>query len=141
MVNTVLDSISKTLHSRFGDDYYYYVEGVEQKVKTPCFTMRVNNPSCRSVNHKDYYRTMPCIIHFFSDNKVDTVKDCGRVGEDILDCLEYLKIGDRLVRAENMRYQMVGDVLQVFLTYHFWTEKIGEIVPMEDLESVESSAI
>ena len=139
MVNTVLNSISKALYTTFGNTYHYYVEDIEQKAKLPCFTIGVLNPLNRSVNRKDYHRTVPCVIHFFTNDKNTTIKTCYSIGEQALECLEYLEIGGRLVRAEDMSYTMVDDVLQVFLTYRFWTEKPETNIAMEDLDVVEPS--
>lgn len=138
MVNTVLNSISKALYTTFGNTYRYYVEDIEQNVKLPCFTLGVLNPLCRSINRKDYYRTVPCVIHFFTNDKANLTKTCYSIGEQTLECLEYLDIDGHLVRAEDMSYTLVDDVLQIFLTYRFWTEKTENLTPMEDLEYVES---
>lgn len=139
MVNTVLNSISKALYTTFGNSYHYYVEGIEQNSKLPCFHIGVLNPLNRSVNRKDYYRTVPCVIHHFTNDKKNTNKTCYSIGEQVLECLEYLEIDGRLVRAEDMSYTMVDDVLQVFCTYRFWTEKPETNDPMEDLEYTEPS--
>ena len=134
VVNTVLDSISKALYTTFGKDYYYYVEDVEQKAKLPCFTIGVLNPLNRSINSTDYYRTVPCVIHYFTNNNNTTFKECYSVGEQVLECLEYLKIGNLTIRGEDMSYTMVDDVLQVFITYRFWTKKVQ--TPETKLEEV-----
>ena len=139
MVNTVLNSISKALHTTFGDSYYYYVEDIEQKAKLPCFTIGTLNPLNRSTNRKDYYRTMPCVIHYFSADKNNTIKNSYAVGEQVLDCLEYLSVDGRLIRGEDMSYTMTNNVLQVFITYRFWTEKPETLTNMEDLTTVEPS--
>lgn len=139
MVNTVLISISKALYDTFGDNYHYYMENIEQGVKQPCFTIDVLNPLNRSVNRKDYYRTIPCVIHYFTDNKSTSKAECYNIGEQALECLEYLNIGGRLVRAEDMSYTMVEDVLQIFLTYRFWTEKPEQLTKMGELSTVNPS--
>ena len=137
MVNSVLNSISKALYATFGDTHHYYVEDVEQRAAFPCFTLNALNPLVRSVNRKDYYRTVPCVIHYFSDDKTNTRKHSLDVGEKVLECLEYLNIDGHLVRAENMSYNFVDDVLQVFLTYRFWTEKPEDLPIMEEVDSIE----
>lgn len=139
MVNSVLDSITKALHDQFGDGYRYYVEEVEQKVKTPCFTIGVLNPITRSVNRKDYRRTMPCVIHYYTDNKANAIKTSYSIGEQVLERLEYLDINGHLVRGEDMSYMMVDDVLQVFITYRFWTERPETNTNMEDFSGVKTS--
>lgn len=141
MVNLVLDSISKALYTAFGNSYHYYVEEIEQNIKLPCFTLKVLNPLSRSVNHKDYYRTVPCVIHYFTADKITSNKDCYSIGEQVLECLEYLNIDGNLVRAEDMSYTMVDDVLQIFLTYRFWTEKPDTTPSMEDATVRSSSKV
>lgn len=141
MVNSVLDSISKALYAEFGDTHHYYVEDIEQKTKVPCFTIDVLNPLSRSVNRKDYYRTVPVVIHYFTDDKTSTRKHSLQVGERVLECLEYLEIGNLLIRAEGMSYHFTEDVLQVFLTYRFWTEKPDTTPSMEDVDIQSSSKV
>ena len=139
MVNKVLNSISKALYTEFGESYHYYVEDVEQATKLPCFHISVLSPLSRSVNRKDYYRTMPCVLHYFSDDKVTTNNNCYSIGERALECLEYLNLDGQLVRSEDMSFTMVDDVLQIFLTYRFWTEKVEDLDQMETLDSTEVS--
>lgn len=141
MVNSVLNSISKALYTEFGDTHHYYVEDIEQNAIFPCFTLNVLNPLSRSVNRKDYYRTVPCVIHYFSDNKTSTRKQSLEVAERVLECLEYLEIDGHLIRAEGMSYQFVDDVLQVFLTYRFWTEKPDTTPPMDGMDIHSSSKV
>lgn len=139
MVNAALDSISEALHAKFGDTYHYYVEDVEQGTKTPCFSIDALNPTFRSTNRKDYYWTVPIVIHFFTNDKVSTNKTCFGVGQQVLECLEYLTVQGRLLRGKDMSFTMVDDVLQIFITYNFWTEEPENIPAMEDIESVEFS--
>ncbi len=137
MVNTILSSISKALYTKFGDTYHYYVEDVEQGTKTPCFHIEVLNPMFRSTNHKDYYWTMPVVLHFFTNDKVNTNKTCFDIGQQTLECLEYLKTDKLLLRGRDMNFTMVDDVLQVFITYNFWTENPEDIPVMEEVDGIE----
>ena len=139
MVNKVLDASSKALHTKFGSSYHYYKENVEQKAELPCFNLGVLNPLCRSVNRKDYRWTIPCVHHYFTNNKTTALNECYSVGEQALECLEYLDIDGRLIRGEDMSYTMVDDVLQIFITYRFWTEKPEAFDKMEELDAIESS--
>ena len=139
MINIILNSISKALHTKFGDTFHYYVEDIEQNLTTPCFTIEPLNPMNRSTNKKDYYRIVPCVIHYFSDDKHNTKKDSFNIGEKVLESIEYIDIGGRLIRGEDMEYTITDDVLQIFITYSFWTEKQEEEIPesMDSLETVE----
>ena len=120
MVNKFLDAITIALHKKFGDSYYYYVENIQQDLRTPCFTVDMLNPLERSTNGTSYYRTMPVVIHYFSSADTTTPKhECYAAGEDILEALEYIVIDNRIIRGEDMELTMVDDVLQVFVTYKF----------------------
>lgn len=125
MVNSVLNAVTKQLGTTFGNSYRYYVEDVEQDLKKPCFTVDLLVPLQRSKNPFLYDRTMPIVVHYFSDSE-KIKNDCYAMGEKIVDCLEYLPFKDTLLRGENISWQIVDDVLQVFLTYRFITRKETE---------------
>ena len=76
MVNKVLNAVTVQLHSTFGDSYKYYVENVEQNLTKPCFTIDTIIPLQRSKSPMLYDRTMPMVIHYFTEDKKDTKTDC-----------------------------------------------------------------
>ena len=123
MVNKILDAITTQLHANFGNSYRYYVEDVEQNLTKPCFTIDTLIPLQRSRSPKLYDRTMPMVIHHFTGDKKDTKKDCYGVAEQLVECLEYLSFENTLLRGEDISWQIVDDVLQVFVTYRFRTIK------------------
>jgi len=136
MVNLVLDAITKQLGKTFGKSHHYYVEDVEQNLQKPCFTVNSLTPLQRSKSPVLYDRTMPVVIHWFSDSKKDIKKNCYAMGERVVECLEYLPFETTTLRGENISWQIVDDVLQVFVTYKFTTkvvteaeDTIDEIVP------------
>ncbi len=136
MVNKTLDALTVALHAKFGDEYHYYVENVPQNIQLPAFTVDLLNPLMRSESAVTYFRTMPVVIHFFSADKVTNKHTCYAVGEQALEALEYITIDGRLHRGENMELNMVEDVLQILITYRFWTETKNEPTYMEDLEGI-----
>ena len=123
MVNSILNAITKQLGTTFGNTYHYYVETVEQELKTPCFTIDLVLPLQRSKSAVLYDRTMPIVIHYFSDSKNNIKNDCYSMGESVIECLEYLPFKNTILRGEDISWQMVDDVLQVFITYKFTTSK------------------
>ena len=123
MVNSILNAITKQLGTTFGNTYRYYVENVEQDLKTPCFTIDLLIPLQRSKSTVLYDRTMPIVIHYFSDSKNNIKNDCYSMGESVIECLEYLPFKNTILRGEDISWQMVDDVLQVFITYKFTTSK------------------
>ena len=129
MVNSILNAVTKQLGTTFGDSNHYYVENVEQGLTKPCFTVDMLIPLQRSRSPFLYDRTMPLVIHWFGDSKETIKKDCYSMGESVVECLEYLPFKDTLLRGEDISWQIVDDVLQVFITYKFTTTKA---TPTED---------
>lgn len=124
MVNEMLKGISNQLYDVFGADYKYYVENVEQKLAKPCFTIDSIIPLQRSRSRLLYDRTIPVVVHYFTDEKEITKKDCYEKAELIVEALEYVPFHGYLIRGENISWQIVDDVLQVFVTYKFITKKL-----------------
>lgn len=142
MVNEMLKGISTQLYEVFGADYKYYVENVEQKLTKPCFTIDSILPLQRSRNRVLYDRTIPVVVHYFSNEKSTTKQDCYDKAELIVEALEYVPFQGALIRGENISYQIVEDVLQVFVTYKFITKKITSNEDgMETLETSNVSTI
>lgn len=134
MVNLFLTAVTQRLGSTFGTDYHYYVENREQKLKTPCFTVDVLLPLQRSKSPVLYDRTMPLVLHYFSDSKTNKKNDCYSMAEQVIECLEYLPFEGGLIRGEDISWQLTDDVLQIFVTYKFTTRKVVEKDNMEVLD-------
>ena len=69
---------------------------------------------------------MPIVVHYFSDSKTNLKQDCYSIGEQLVECLEYLPFEDTLLRGQDISYQIVDDVLQVFITYKFTTRLVTD---------------
>ena len=134
MVNSILTAVTKQLGKTFGTSYRYYVEDVEQGLLKPCFTVDTLLPLQRSRSKVLYDRTMPLVIHYFSDSTNNLKNDCYSMSEQIVECLEYLSFKDTLLRGEDISWQIVDGVLQVFVTYKFTTKKVlAEETGMENI--------
>lgn len=139
MVNSVLTAVTKQLGSTFGGGYRYYVEDVEQGLKQPCFTVDMLNPLERSKSPVLYDRTMPLVIHYFSDSVTNAKEDCYAIAERAVECLEYLPFLNTTLRGENISWQLTDDVLQIFITYKFTTAKA--VVEAERMETLDTSKV
>lgn len=135
MVNEVLNAMTVQLHSTFGDQYKYYMENVEQHLTKPCFTVDTLIPLQRRKSPKLFDRTFPMVIHYFTADKKDTKADCYAKAEQIIECLEHLPFKSTILRGLNISWQIVEEVLQVFITYKLTTkldldnsEQMGEMV-------------
>jgi hypothetical protein len=137
MVTSLLNAVTKQLGTTFGSKYRYYVEDVEQGLKKPCFTVDMIIPLQRSKSPVLYDRTMPIIVHYFSDSENNIKNDCYTMGEQIVECLEHLPFKETIIRGEDISWQMVDDVLQVFVTYKFTTKKVTEVE--DTLETFENN--
>ena len=134
MVNKILNAVTKRLGTTFGKGYRYYVENVEQGLTKPCFTVDMLTPLQRSKSPVLYDRTMPIVIHYFSDSKTNLKNDCYDMSEKLVECLEYLPFENTTIRGENISWQIVDDVLQVFITYKFTT--MVETEPKSKMEAL-----
>lgn len=134
MVNALLDAVTKQLGTHFGNKYRYYVEDVEQNLTKPCFTVDTLIPIQRSKSPVLYDRTIPLVVHYFSDSKTNLKNDCYSIGEQVVEYLEHLPYKNTILRGQDISYQIVDDVLQVFITYKFTTRLVTEQVDaMDDL--------
>lgn len=139
MVNEMLKGISTQLYDVFGADYKYYVENVQQKLSKPCFTMEALIPLQRSRSRVLYDRTIPVVVHYFSDQKETTKSDCYEKAELVVEALEYVPFHGALLRGEDISWQLVDDVLQVFVTYRFITKKLTS--NEDDMESLATTKV
>ena len=137
MVNLILDAVTKQLGTTFGDTHHYYVEDIEQGLIKPCFTVDLMLPLQRSKNKVLYDRTFPMVIHWFGDSKFNNKKKCYAMAEQVIECLEYLPFNNTLLRGEDISWEIVDDVLQVFMTYKFITRNatVEEETSIETFES------
>ena len=127
MVNKLLNAVTKQLGTTFGTDYHYYVETVNQDLAEPCFTVDCLIPLMRSKSPTLYDRTIPLVIHYFSDSKTNLKKDCYNKAEQVVECLEYIPYEDTILRGEDISWQINDDVLQIFVTYKFTTVKVNDV--------------
>jgi hypothetical protein len=121
MVNSILNAVTKQLGTTFGKGYRYYVDDVEQGLVKPCFHADVILPLQRSKSPVLYDRTMPIVVHYFSDSKTELKKDCYSMAERVLECLEYIPFENTILRGEDISWQITDGVLQIFITYRFTT--------------------
>ena len=78
-------------------------------------------PTERSKSPVLYDRTVPLVIHYFSDKKLNLKRDCYNIAERALECLEYIPYENTILRGEDISWQIVDGVLQILITYKFTT--------------------
>lgn len=137
MVNDLLDAVTTQLGKTFGTTYHYYVENVEQGLMKPCFTVDMLIPLQRSKSPVLYDRTMPIVVHYFGKDETNIKKDCYKIAEEVVTCLEYVPFKNTIIRGEDINWHLIDDVLQVFITYKFTTKvDLPFETAMEDLSQI-----
>lgn len=136
MVNDLFDWITIALYNKFGDDYKYYVEEVEQNTSKPCFVVGALEPIVRRQSPVRYDRVFPIVIYYFTDkdSTSQAKRDCYDVAEKLLEALEEINNteGDVLIRGYNISWEIVEGVLEFFINYRFYTYREVESEVMED---------
>ena len=133
MINLIIDAISISINSAFGDGYEIYTESVEQGLKEPCFSIFCLNPTSRLFLGERYFRqNMFCIQYFPSTEEKDA--ECNDVSESLFDCLEYISIQGDLTRGTKMHGELVNGVLNFFINYDMFVYKVKDTTKMGELQ-------
>ena len=93
---------------------------------------------------KLYDRKLDYSVKYFLNAEsipVDYRKDLLQIGEQLYDVLEYVRVGDRITRGENMSYRESDGILHFDVTYEMLLYKESKRVPaMERLHVNERSS-
>lgn len=137
MVNKTINAVIAALHNTFGDNYSYLKENNEQGLPTPCFLVSLLRPTSRGSLWRTYSRVMPIVINYFPKSDVQPKNECYDIGERALEAVEVIEIEGVKVSGTDLEIQLVDDnVLQIFVTYDFWTQTVREPdEPVEELVS------
>ena len=143
MIDTLLtEGITKALYDAF--KVPVYLEWKENKMKFPCFLVSVADSNHDLHVSKLYNRKLDYSVKYFLNAEsipVDYRKDLLQIGEQLYDVLEYVKVGDRITRGENMSYRESDGILHFSVTYEMLLHKESKKVPaMEHLHVNERSS-
>lgn len=138
MINKIIDAVSISINSEFGDGYDIYTENIEQGLKEPCFSVFCLNPTNELFLNKRYFRTNLFCIQYFPSSD-EPKNECNAVLERLYGCLELITIvvdavtGD-LTRGTKMKGEIVDGVLNFFVNYDMFVYKVEvKSDPMETL--------
>lgn len=142
MINSIVDAISISLNSEFGDAYEIYTQKVEQGLQEPCFSIFCLNPTNTQFLGKRYLRkNMFCIQYFPESNEEET--ECNNVLERLFDCLEIINVQGDLFRGTKMNGEVVDGVLNFFINYdafvHKTTTTTTETSAISELQRTETN--
>lgn len=142
MIDTLLtEGVTEALYNAF--KVPVYIERKENKPKFPCFIVSVADSNHDLHVSKLYDRKLDYSVKYFLNAEsipVDYRKDLLQIGEQLYDVLEYVKVGDRITRGEDMSYRESDGVLHFSVTYEMLLYKENKRVPaMERLHVNERS--
>jgi len=138
MINKIIDAVSISINSEFGDGYDIYTENIEQGLKEPCFSVFCLNPTNELFLNKKYFRTNQFCIQYFPSSD-EPKNECNAVLERLYGCLELITMlvdettGD-LTRGTKMKGEVVDGVLNFFVNYDMFVYKVETNDPMEEME-------
>ena len=142
MIDTLLtEGIAEALYTAF--KVPVYVEWKENRTKFPCFIVSVADSNHDLHVSKLYDRKLDYSVKYFLNAEsipVDYRKDLLQIGEQLYDVLEYVKVGDRTTRGEDMSYRESDGILHFSVTYEMLLHKESKKAPaMERLQVNERS--
>ena len=143
MIDTLItEGITKALYDVF--KVPVYLEWKENKMKFPCFLVKVVDSNQNLHVSRLYARKLDYSVKYFLNAEsipVDYRKDLLQIGEQLYDILEYVDLGDRITRGENMSYRESDGILHFDVTYEMLLHKESKRVPaMERLQVNERSS-
>nr|DAQ25830.1 MAG TPA: tail completion protein [Caudoviricetes sp.] len=124
MINSIIEGISISINTEFEDVYTIYTESVEQGLKEPCFFISCLNPTSKVFLGERYFRTNQMCIQYIPANKSVEKEDCNAVTERLFNCLEYITVGEDLIRGSKMNSEIVDGVLNFFVNYDLFTLRL-----------------
>ena len=131
---SILDAITKGIHTIFGDEYNIEIGEVKQGIEKPCFFVRMLNGEEMHQRGERYKRNMNFLIIGFSLND-DMVKLYEMA--DKLYNLNYVTLanGD-LLRCRNKSDRVEDNTLQFFFDIRCFIYKNATVDPQEKMENV-----
>lgn len=124
MINSIIEGISIAINTEFGERYTIYTESVEQGLKEPCFFISCLNPTSKVFLGERYFRTNQMCIQYIPTNTSVEKEECNAVTERLFNCLEYITVGEDLIRGSKMSSEIVDGVLNFFVNYDLFTLRL-----------------
>jgi len=133
MIHAIQTAITDLLDSRYG--YPIYTDKVLQGLKTPCFFVFCLTDTQKYRFANRYKKTCSFAVQYLSANKDDPSPDKQEKADELELLLEFLRIKDGMIKANEMSTDFQGEPLTITLTYPFFVlKKTTEQEAMQRLE-------
>lgn len=113
----MIDGIVGALFNEFGADIEIYTDIVNQGLKEPCFTVSPIIPELSHIRMNRYDFKCKYDINYFPKN-TNPNKELNSVLRRLYDCLEIIKIDNRLCRGSAMNSQVADGTLHFYVNYN-----------------------
>lgn len=128
MENEIIEGISERLYELFGDDYEININEIRQGFKEPCFFILDLTDEQNLVIRNRYYQTHSFDIQYFPKDHNST-RECNAIKKTLFMGLEYIHLGDDLIRGTEMSANVQNNVLHFFVNYNIFVFRVLDPVP------------
>lgn len=137
MIMTIIEAISIALDAEFQEkEYSFHMEEIKQDLKEPCFFIMCLNPTIQQFVGKRYFRKNQFVIQYFPEATQDCKKECNEVAERMVCCLERILATTKdTFKGTEMNYEVIDGVLNFFVNYDCFVDKVEQLECMETMES------
>ncbi|WP_099469461.1 phage tail terminator family protein [Konateibacter massiliensis] len=133
MLNKTIEGISKALLGAFGEEYTVYTNEEEDKT-LPCLMVVPLTSSQEQKSDSRYERLQSFEIRYFPKEANDT-RECMEAAEKLYDALEYIAVGDNLIRGSGMNTELEDKVLHFKVDFNMLLFKQTERINMDNMQS------
>lgn len=125
MLNEIKSGLAAKLNEVFGADIAVYSEGAEQDFLKPCFFISFLNSSQKKGIGSRYFRKQPVDISYYPSTP-NKNEEMHTVADKLYDALEYISMGEELLRGRNISFEIVGGILHVYAEFNMFVIKKTE---------------
>lgn len=126
--NDIVIALSNKIDDIFKGKYSVYTDENKQDMKVPCFFIRNFDFSTNKFFDNRYEKRYMFELTFFTGNKEKSFEN-GNVKESLNDELEYLKVGESVLRCRNFECKEMDGVLICTFIYRFPVLRQKEVYP------------
>jgi len=131
--NDIIDAICITINNVFGDEYTIYTESIKQGFEEPCFFIHNFSSTNNLFLGNRYFRESQFCINYFPSDPNGKNTECNDVAERLYECLDWLDVGDNLLRGIGLKHDILDGVLNFYVNYNAFEYKLRHTTPMGEI--------
>jgi hypothetical protein len=119
MIKSIVSALSEAIFNEFGSDYEIYTENVEQGLQEPCFFISSLSQNSKQFFSERYKKTNLFTIQYFPSTS-EKKSECYEVAERLTQIVEWLNVGDDLLRGTNIQTENTNGFLTLTVNYNYF---------------------